>query len=73
VSDSIPSDVIVASPTLISTLSIDPIAALEALGKNELAATAMQHVLGADAFERCVASELDGLRFRLRDLVAAAG
>jgi phosphonate transport system substrate-binding protein len=65
-SESIPSDLIVASPALLQTLSIDLVAAFEALSKVEPALAAMRHVLGADSFERCAPAELDALRIKLR-------
>lgn len=66
VSDPIPADVVVAAPALLDEVRMDLGLALEKLSEDPKSAAAMQHVLGAERFERCAVRELDALRMRLR-------
>jgi phosphonate transport system substrate-binding protein len=69
----IPSDVLVASDALLHTVRVDPVAALSHLHDDARARDAMQHLLGADAFEPCDLDALEELKARLERAHALTG
>ena len=61
----IPSDVVVASAELLSTLQTDPVKALSEIHEAPAAVAAMRHVLGADRFEAADVRAIEALRAQL--------